>query len=49
MPEPALKCENNAVFKQNYSIKLFITFKMAYLFLLFWLNRKSRFIPKKVL
>ena len=27
MPEPALKCENNvAIFKQNYSLKLFIAF-----------------------
>ena len=30
MFEPALKCEHNAIFKQNYSINLFITLKMAY-------------------
>ena len=27
MHEPAQKCENNAIFKQNYSLKLFIAFK----------------------
>ena len=32
MSEPALKCENNAIFKQNYSLKLFIAFKMDYSF-----------------
>ena len=32
MSEPALKCENNAIFKQNYALKLFIAFKMAYSF-----------------
>ena len=30
MSEPEQKCENNAVFKQNYTAKLLITFKMAY-------------------
>ena len=30
MSEPALKCENNASFKQKYTIKLFNAFKMAY-------------------
>ena len=30
MSEPALKCENNAIFKQNYAQKLFIASKMAY-------------------
>ena len=30
MSEPALKCENNAIFKQIYPLKLFIAFKMAY-------------------
>ena len=30
MPEPALKCENNASFKQIYNLKLLIAFKMAY-------------------
>ena len=30
MSELALKCENNAIFKQNYSKKLFISFKISY-------------------
>ena len=30
MSEPAPKCENDTIFKQNYTLKLFITFKMAY-------------------
>ena len=30
MSEPAQKCKNNAVFKQNYPAKLFLIFKMAY-------------------
>ena len=30
MSEPALKCENDAVFKQIHTLKLFIAFKMAY-------------------
>ena len=30
MSEPALKCENNAIFKQVYILKLFIAFKIAY-------------------
>ena len=31
MSEPALKCENNeAIFKQNYTLELFIALKMAY-------------------
>ena len=30
MSEPALKCENNASFKQFDTLKLFIAFKMAY-------------------
>ena len=30
MSEPALKWENDASFKQIYTIKLFIAFKMAY-------------------
>ena len=30
MSEPTLKCENNkAIFKQNYTLKLFIAIKMA--------------------
>ena len=31
MSEPEQNCENNAVFKQNYTAKLLITFKMAFL------------------
>ena len=30
MSEPALKCENYAIFKQNYTQKLFISFKISY-------------------
>ena len=30
MCEPAQKCENNAIFKQNSTLKLLIVFKMAY-------------------
>ena len=30
MSEPALKCENNTIFKQNYILKLFIAHKMSY-------------------
>ena len=30
MSEPALKCENNAGFKQINTLKLFIAFKMTY-------------------
>ena len=30
MSEPALKCENSASFKQSYTLKLFIAFKIAY-------------------
>ena len=30
MSEPALKCENNAIFKQVYILTLFIAFKIAY-------------------
>ena len=30
MSESALKCENNAIFKQNYAQKLFISFKISY-------------------
>ena len=30
MSEHALKCENSAIFKQNYTMKMFIAFKMAY-------------------
>ena len=28
--EPALKCENNAIFKQSYTMKLLIAFKMTW-------------------
>ena len=30
MSETSQKCENNAIFKQNYSQKLFISFKISY-------------------
>ena len=30
MSEPALKCENNVIFKQNYTLGLFMALKMAY-------------------
>ena len=30
MCEQAQKCENNAIFKQNNTLKLFIAFKMNY-------------------
>ena len=30
MPEPALKCENYAILKQNYAQKLFFSFKISY-------------------
>ena len=30
MSEPALKFENNSIFRKTYSLKLFIAFKMAY-------------------
>ena len=30
MSEPAQKCENFAIFKQNYTLELFIALKMAY-------------------
>ena len=30
MSEPALKCEKNAIFKQIYTLKQLIAFKMAY-------------------
>ena len=33
MTEPALKGENNPIFKQNYIQKLFIYFKISYLVL----------------
>ena len=29
MSEPALKCEKNAIFKQNYTLELFIALKIA--------------------
>ena len=30
MSEPALKCENNAIFNQNYTQKLYISVKLSY-------------------
>ena len=47
MSEPAPKCENNAVFKQNYTAKLFITFRV--LFQHRGKSRFARFPQKKVL
>ena len=29
MYEPAQKCENFAIFKQNYTLKVFVAFKRA--------------------
>ena len=29
MSQPALKCENNAIFMQNYNQALFISFKIS--------------------
>ena len=53
MSEPALNVKTmNASFKEIYTLKLFITFKMAYSCQLFQLKGKSRFSripPKKVL
>ena len=34
--EPALKFENYASFKQIYTLKLFVAFKMAYSFCFSW-------------
>ena len=49
MSEPALKCENNASFKQIDTLKLFIAFKMAYLLFQLWgKSRFSRIPPKKL-
>ena len=43
MSEPAVKCENNeATFKQIYSVKRFICFLNG-LFLLLWCKGKSRY------
>ena len=30
MSEPSQKCDNNAIFKQNYTKKLLISFKISY-------------------
>ena len=30
MSEPAQKCENQAIFKQNYTVELFISLEMVY-------------------
>ena len=48
MFETAQQCQDNAIFKQNYSLKLFITFKMA-CSCCFSIgeSRFSRFPPKK--
>ena len=31
MSKPALKCETNVIFKQSYTLTLFMAFKLAYL------------------
>ena len=49
MSEPAQKCENYAIFMQNYIPELLIALKMVYS-CFFWLKGKfrfSRFPPKK--
>ena len=49
MSEPALTCESNTIFRQNYTRKLFTAFKKAYS-CCFGLKEKSRFQrfnPKK--
>ena len=33
MSEPAQKCENFAILKQNYTLELFIALQMAYCFI----------------
>ena len=51
MSKPALEWWNNAIFKENNTLNLFVTFKIV-LFLLFQLRGKSRFSrisPKKFL
>ena len=30
MSEPAIKCEKNAIFKQNFTLKLFRAYKIAH-------------------
>ena len=40
MSEPAQKCENNAIFKHNSTLLLFIHLELTNLFLLFQLRRK---------
>ena len=42
LSEHALKCENNAIFEQKYTLKLLFAFKKGD-------SRYSRFPPKKVL
>ena len=52
MSEPAQKCENNlAIFKQNYTLELCISLKMAIscCFGLRGKSRISRFPPNEVL
>ena len=50
MPDPEQKCENSAIFMQNYPLYLRIALEIAYLCLLFQFrvkSRLSRFPPKK--
>ena len=50
MSEPALKCENSAIFKPNYAKNCLLLLKWPILFV--WLKGKSRFSrfpPKNVL
>ena len=30
MSEPVQKCENYAIFRQNYTLELFVAYKMSY-------------------
>ena len=48
MSEPAQKCENYAIFKQNYTLELLIALEIVY-YCCFSLGGFSRFPPKKVL
>ena len=49
MYEISQKCENNAIFKQNYTHKLFISFKLSYSCCFGYLDKSriTRFPPKK--
>ena len=51
MSEPALECDNNASYEQIYTLKLFISIKMAFscFFSFGGKSRFSRIPPKKFL